>query len=101
MRPENEKMKRFLADNGVKATPKFLWEGSLKGCWRLHNYKKVNGQIVFQKWFGDYDLQKKLTDLGFVDFDGKQLSDICGNGGSFSVFLRNNDLTNKFCFNEK
>lgn len=93
-------MMQYLKDNEIKATPKFLWKGSLKGCWRLHNYKKVNGQIVSENWAGNYDLQNKLTALGFVDFDGKPLSDLCGNGGWFSVFLRNNELTNKFCFNK-
>lgn len=91
MRAENIRMKNWLKQNGVKCSPKYLWNGSLKGTWRLDDYKRKDGQIISTKWWGNKELQNKLIKLGFVDFDGKPISDYCGNGGEFSVFLRLND----------
>ena len=78
MRPENTQMKTFLSEKGISATPKFLWKGSMKGCWRLYNYK--------QQW--NPELCDQLTSLGFIDFDGRPLHKFSGNGGIFSVFCR-------------
>ena len=75
MRPENKKMQEFLRQNGINASVKFINKGSLKGCWRLYGKG--------QKW--NKELENKLNELGFVDFDGKPLSWLSGNGGSFSV----------------
>ena len=77
MLAHNKRMKDFLSNHGIKATPKYLNKGSLRGCWRLW------GQI---KW--DLDLANKLNSLGFVDFDGTPLERFSGNGGMFSVFVR-------------
>lgn len=87
MRPENKKMKEFLKQNGIDAMPKYLPNGSLKGCWRLYNLKV--------KWFDNYNLQNKLTSLGFSDFDGDVLDNYDGSGGLFSVFLRGNKDINR------
>ena len=73
-------MKEYLKENGIKATPKYLKTGSLKGTWRLYDLKT--------KWFGNDILISKLTTLGFTDFDGKVLHDFSGNGGVFSIFAR-------------
>jgi len=81
MRPENKKMKEFLASHGIACNPKWLKAGSLKRCWRLHDRK--------QHW--TVDLQNKLNSLGFVDFDGSPLSQYSGNGGMFSVFVRGHE----------
>ena len=40
VRPENKKMKAFLKANEINAVPKYLYEGSLAGCWRLQNLKQ-------------------------------------------------------------
>ncbi len=78
MRPENERMQRFLHDAGITATPKYLAAGSMKGCWRLYNKT--------QQWTDE--LCQRLTELGFVDFDGRPLNKFSGNGGAFCVFVR-------------
>ena len=80
MKAENQKMKQYLASNGIKATPKFLWKGSLKGTWRLYNLKT--------KWWENYELMQRLTSLGFKDFDGDHLDNYSGNGGMFHIFAR-------------
>lgn len=78
MRPENVKMKKFLADHGIDARVKFIAEGSLKNCWRLYNPK--------QQW--TTELAEQLNELGFLDYNGMQLSKFSGNGGLFSIFAR-------------
>lgn len=84
MRTENKNMQIWLAKNGIKAMPKYISSGSMRGTWRLFGKGK---------FWGNKELQNKLTALGFVDFDGKPLSDYSGNGGDFSIFPI---LTNKF-----
>jgi hypothetical protein len=90
MRPENAKMQEYLNQHGIKATPKFLREGSLKGTWRL--YYKARGKSHslenYTKWNENYELMGKLHALGFRDFDGEPFNDFSGNGGVFSVFAR-------------
>ena len=81
MRPENKNMKRFLAQHGINANPKYLPDGSLKGCWRLYD-KNTEWSI---------QLAEKLNNLGFMDFDNKPLGEFSGNGGRFSVFVRGHD----------
>jgi len=80
MRPENQKMKQYLKDNGINAMPKFIWDGSLRGTWRIYNHK--------MKWAENIPLHEKMTSLGFKDFDNKPLGQFSGNGGLFSVFVR-------------
>ena len=77
-RPENARMADFLAANGIDATPRYLFDGSLRGCWRLYN--------PATPW--STDLAVKLNDLGFTDYDGKPLGEFSGNGGTFMVFVR-------------
>lgn len=79
MRPENQKMKEYLALNGIDCTPKYLFDGSLKKTWRLYNPKI--------KWWDNTVLQNKLKELGFKDYNGHEITNT-GNGGAFSVFLR-------------
>jgi hypothetical protein len=78
MRIENVRMKKFLKDNGIDCTPKYMWDGSLKGTWRLYNKD--------QKWTPE--LTAKLTSLGFVGLTHEPLHEYSGNGGMFSVFVR-------------
>ena len=54
MLEHNKMMQQFLADNGIKATPKYLKAGSLKGTWRLYDLK--------QKWTDE--LRNKLIQGG-------------------------------------
>lgn len=77
-RPENVRMQNFLAANGIKATVKYLPDGSLRGCWRLSD--------TDQPW--TMELAGKLNALGFTDFDLKPLGQFSGNGGVFSCFVR-------------
>lgn len=77
-RPENVKMEQYLSGHGIKATPKYLWQGSLRGCWRLWG----KGQAWTE------ELRQKLTMLGFKDYDGLPLKPYSGNGGAFMVFVR-------------
>lgn len=81
---KNKAMQAELRKNGIEASCKFLHKGSLKGRWSLYNPNI--------KWFGNKELQKKFTDLGFLDFDGKPLSDFSGNGGGFSVCVINTKI---------
>lgn len=98
MTAENQKMKDFLKENGVDAIPKFLWKGSIKGCWRLyHSVKDKDGKSIYTNWWGNVELQNKLTSLGFTDWRGQPLSNLSGNGGVFSIFARNEELTKRFC----
>jgi len=81
MRPENKRMRKFLADNGIEATPRRIHAGSLKGCWRIYN--------ASVKWTAE--LADKINALGFKDLNGKPLSWVSGNGGVFSIFVRGHD----------
>lgn len=81
MRPENKRMQEFLAGHGIDASVYFIWDGSLKGNWRFSRPYREH-----VRW--TQELQDKLNDLGFVDFDGKPLSQYSGNGGLFMVFVR-------------
>lgn len=88
MRPENEKMKIWLREKGIDAVPWFIWKGSMRGCWRLCGKErgKMNFNEKYHKWTPE--LRQKLTDLGFIDFDGKPLKEYSGSGGVFQVFVR-------------
>jgi hypothetical protein len=81
MRPENKRMKEFLASNGVTAHVKWIPDGSLKNRWRFYNPD--------QKW--TLFLAAQLTSLGFTDFDNKPLGIFSGNGGMFCVFVRGHE----------
>jgi len=92
LRAENQRMKKFLAEHGINAVPQYIHTGSLKGCWRLYGLEQDGyGHWIHQKWFGNYELQDKLKNLGFTDFDRTPLNDFSGNGGVFSVFVRGHD----------
>lgn len=78
MRPENQRMINFLKAHGLKARVKYLWAGSMKGCWVLYNSDLT--------W--TTELREKLTALGFVDYDNAALHQYSGNGGLFSVCVR-------------
>ena len=80
MRIENKKMVEFLNANEVKARVKYIATGSLKGSWRLYEPKT--------DWYNNTELHKKLTALGFTDYDGKPLNKFSGNGGRFQIFAR-------------
>ena len=81
LRPENRRMKDFLATNGIDCKVKYIPDGSLKRTWRLSD--------INRKWTAE--LIEKLTALGFVGFDWKPLDVYSGNGGLFSVFVRGHD----------
>jgi len=78
MRPENKRMQAWLKAHGVTATPKYIREGSMRGCWRLYDKE--------QPW--THALREKLTSLGFVGFDGQPIGEFAGNAGMLSVFVR-------------
>jgi hypothetical protein len=78
MRPENQRMQDFLARHGINCHVKYIPDGSMKRTWRLYGKG--------QKWTDL--LREKLTQLDFLDFDFKPLSQYSGNGGSFCVFVR-------------
>lgn len=84
MRSENQQMKKYLQENGIEAIPKYIYEGSLRGCWRLYNSNI--------KWYGNKELHQKLTALGFKNYNNEDFDDFDGNGGAFSVFVRNEAL---------
>ena len=88
MRTENRKMKEFLKGHGIDVIPKYIFTGSIAHTWRLYNHKV--------KWYGNRNLQQKLTNLGFTDWDDKPFSDVSGNGGVFSIFAKNPGLTKQF-----
>jgi hypothetical protein len=97
MRNENKRMKAWLAENGIEAMPKYIKDGSMRGCWRLYG-----GKCGDRMWYGNKELQSKLTKLGFVDFNGDPLDDYSGNGGDFSIFpqLTNKQLEQEFLSDE-
>ena len=78
MRPENKRMQAWLKANGITAIPKFIRDGSVRGCWRLYDKG--------EPWTPT--LREKLMSLGFVGFDGQPIGEFAGNGGMFSVFVR-------------
>lgn len=78
MLTHNKQMQDFLRANGIEAVPKWISKGSLKRNWRLYN-KKI-------RW--SEELATRLSDLGFIDFDGKPLGRLSGNGGMFSIITR-------------
>src|SRR5437016_13913291 len=78
MRPENKRMQSWLKAHGVTATPKYIREGSMRGCWRLYDKE--------QPW--THALREKLTSLGLVGFDGQRIAQFAGNAGMLSVFVR-------------
>lgn len=84
---QNQQMQAFLRKNGfINAVPKYLEKGSLRGCWRIYSRPRGGGFDAYDKWTDE--VREKLTSLGFVDFDGKELSKYSGNGGVFSIFAR-------------
>lgn len=91
MTEKNRAMYEFLKNHGIEATPMFIKEGSMKGCWRLSgkvaNARKIANLLDrYQKWTPE--ITQKLTDLGFVGFDGQPLGIYSGNGGLFATFVR-------------
>ncbi len=88
MLEHNRKMQAYLASHGIYAIPKRIDSGSLKGTWRL--YGKIGDRDLGTRNFQPQtpELREKLTALGFTDFNGKPLSEFSGNGGLFSVFVR-------------
>lgn len=73
-------MKGLLASKGIKATPKYIADGSLRGTWRIYDR---NAQ-----WRNNFGLWTKLMALGFTDYSGGPLDKFSGNGGLFSIFAR-------------
>lgn len=78
-------MVNLLARNGIKASVKYLKDGSLKGTWKING---KNEDLTTSYWWNSPELWEKLTTLGFTDFNGKQLNQFSGNGGTFSIFAR-------------
>lgn len=76
MRPENKRLKAYLQEHGIDCTPCFLWQGSMRGSWRL----KGKGAWTLA-------MARRLTALGFVDNDGQPLGRFSGNGGAFQVVI--------------
>ena len=77
MLERNQRMKKWLATYGIKAMPKYIDNGSMRGTWRLYGAGS---------WYDKPELWEKLTALGFVDYDGDKLDRYSGNGGQFSIF---------------
>lgn len=73
-------MKNLLAKNGIDAQVKYLDKGSMKGTWRIQNLNVT--------WYGNTELQAKMTELGFLDYSRQPLHDHSGNGGVFQVFVK-------------
>ncbi len=80
MKAHNEQMKALLKANGVDARVKLIEKGSMKGAWRLYSPNVT--------WYGNRELQDKLTALGFLDYFKTPLNDYSGNGGVFMIFAR-------------
>jgi hypothetical protein len=99
MRPENKNMVEFLNNNGIKADVKYIWEGSLRDCWRLTIRNR--GAKSFEEKWGQWtpELRKQLSELGFIDFDGKPLTEPYY-GDTFSLFVRGH-YEQKFLFENK
>ena len=81
MKAHNTSMKKYLADNGIIAIPKYIEKGSLSGSWRIYG----KGQ------FWSEQLAKKLTDIGFKDFDWKPLDKF--SAGVFHIFAKTHKFT--------
>lgn len=88
MLKHNEKMKVFLLSCGIKAVPKYVMAGSMRGTWRIYGKG--------QNWTPE--LIRKFNEVGLMDFDGKALNQYSGNGGHFQTFVRAPEMLNKFCF---
>mgnify|MGYP001589675816 CR=1 FL=1 len=88
MLDKNKKMKSFLESKGFKnIIPKYIENGSMRGCWRI--VSRVNGKLGLTGYaLYTSEVQEKLTNLGFRDFDGEPLNQYSGNGGVFAVFAR-------------
>ena len=78
---QNRKIQLFLEENGIKAIPKYLEKGSQKGCIRIWT--------KYETWNGNEELQNKYKELGFKDFDGRELHQYSSNGGAgYCIFVR-------------
>lgn len=62
-RPENEKMEKFLLENGIKAKAKYWWKGSMKRTWTI--------QSRTEQW--NESMMNKFSSLGFSNFTGYPL----------------------------
>ena len=82
MRPENAAMQAYLAEHGIKATPFFIWDGSMKGCWRI--YCKRAGE--YAPWTPE--IWTRLNELGFANHQHESLGQYDGSGGIFQAFVR-------------
>jgi hypothetical protein len=83
----NKKIKNYLAENGIIATPMLIKRGSMQGCIRIYQKtREFTNDCNFSRW--TQDLVNKLTKLGFRDFDGQPLTLFSGNGGLFCIFAR-------------
>ena len=79
-------MQSWLRSHGIDCSVRYLWHGSLQGCWRLCR-RYIGGEPKpEQRW--TIELADRLVRLGFVGFDSKPLGQYSGNGGLFSVFVR-------------
>ena len=79
MKPENRKMRDFLALNGIQASVKHIDDGSITGCWRIQNVNQV--------W--TRDLLNKFNELEFKDTSGQPLDRFSTHdfGEVFQIFV--------------
>ena len=89
----NKKIKQHLKENGINAIPKYIRRGSMDRCIRIYQKGKdeIDGSNLIM-W--NDELIKKLTKLGFTDFDLKPLDKFSGHGGRFLIFTKNKKLLN-------
>lgn len=77
MLQHNKDMQSYLKRHGIECVPKRLDKGSMRGTWRLYQKgAELHAQDI-----------EKLTELGFLDYDGKPLNWLSGNGGGWCVFV--------------
>lgn len=76
-------MVAHLKARGIICRAKYIEKGSLKGFWRLYNPNTT--------WWDNKELQQKLKNFSFTNWDGAELANHHGNGGMFHIFVKWNN----------
>jgi len=87
----NKRIKNYLANNGIIATPQLIKNGSMRNTIRIYQKNKEFTDGC-QLSFWNKELVDKFTALGFMNFDKKPLTIFSGDGGRFHIFATHSKI---------